>query len=110
MTEMIIEGSQVAELQELISRFARSGETLTKAYTALLDQHEALTMVVGVLVGCFRAYDPDFVPLMIAGIEKIAAEKGNALSDAQREFLAQFAEAAKIDPCVTGSLKGAKRH
>jgi hypothetical protein len=110
MTDMIIEGSQVAELQELINSFARSGETLTKAYTVLLEQHEALTMVVGVVIGCFRAYDPDFVPLMIAGLEKVAAERGNALSDAQREFLAQFAEAAMIEPGVTGSVKGVATH
>ncbi len=110
MTEWTMASEEIKELQEMLNSFARSGETLTKAYTVLLEQHEALTMVVGVLLGCFRAYDQNFVPLMVAGLEKIAAERGNALSDGQCEFLGQFAEAVMIEPGVTGSVKDVATH
>jgi len=110
MTDVKIKSEQVAELQELINSFARSGETLTKAYTVLLEQHTALTMVVGVLVGCFRALDPHFGPRLIAGLEKISVERGDALTDGQREFLGTFASAVMIESGEAGAPKGVARH
>jgi hypothetical protein len=109
MTERTEEAA-VAELQELLTTCANACETLTKRYTALLEQHGALTMVMGVLVGCFRAYDPDFAPRMILGLQKIVSERGDALSEEQRQFLDDFAAAVLIEPGVTGSVNGVATH
>jgi hypothetical protein len=113
MTDVKLKSEQIEELQELINRFTRSGDALTKAYTVLLEQHTALTMVMGALVGCFRALDPHFGPRWIAGLETIAAERGEALTDGQREFLGAFASAVMIEPGEPGEAgapKGVATH
>ncbi len=111
MTDMKIKSHQVAELQELITMCGRSVETLTKTYTVLLEQHLALGMVTGVLVGAVGAGSPDFVPRMIAGLEKICAEKGIPLTSEQLAYLASLAGATvAIEPGEAGTPKGVVTH
>jgi hypothetical protein len=105
MIDTIIKSDQAAELQELLNSFARSGERLTEAYTVLLEQHGALVMITGALVGCFRAYDPNFAPRMIAGLEKIVALQGDDLTDGQREYLEEF-----IAIVVVGTGEAVAKH
>ena len=103
-------GEQFAELQELINSFARSGEALREAYTVLSERQGALMMVTGALVGCFRAYDPDFAPRMIAGLEKFAAERGDALTCEQRQFFDDFIAVVVVGTGEASPPQGVARH